>query len=31
LSRRTRTVHITLIPTRVQGEIAAEEITTWTS
>jgi exodeoxyribonuclease VII large subunit len=26
LSRRTRTVHITLIPTRVQGETAAEEI-----
>lgn len=26
LSRRTRTVHITLIPTRVQGEVAAEEI-----
>ena len=27
LSRRTRTVHITLIPTRVQGETAGEEIT----
>jgi len=27
LSRRTRTVHITLIPTRVQGETAAGEIT----
>lgn len=27
LSRRTRSVHITLIPTRVQGETAAEEIT----
>ncbi|MDQ6788214.1 MAG: exodeoxyribonuclease VII large subunit, partial [Acidobacteriota bacterium] len=26
LARRTRTVHITLIPTRVQGETAAEEI-----
>jgi len=26
LSRRTRTVHITLIPTRVQGETAGEEI-----
>jgi exodeoxyribonuclease VII large subunit len=26
LSRRTRSVHITLIPTRVQGETAAEEI-----
>ena len=26
LSRRTRTVHITLIPTRVQGESAGEEI-----
>ena len=26
LSRRTRTVHITLIPTRVQGEMAGEEI-----
>lgn len=26
LSRRTRTVHITLIPTRVQGEFAGEEI-----
>ena len=28
LSRRTRTVHITLIPTRVQGETAGEEIET---
>ncbi len=28
LSRRTRTVHITLIPTRVQGEGAGEEIAT---
>jgi exodeoxyribonuclease VII large subunit len=27
LSRRTRTVHVTLIPTRVQGETAGEEIT----
>jgi exodeoxyribonuclease VII large subunit len=27
LSRRTRTVHIVLIPTRVQGETAGEEIT----
>jgi exodeoxyribonuclease VII large subunit len=27
LSRRTRSVHITLIPTRVQGETAGEEIT----
>ena len=27
LARRTRTVHITLIPTRVQGETAGEEIT----
>jgi len=27
LSRRTRTVHITLIPTRVQGETAGGEIT----
>ncbi|MGI8788045.1 MAG: exodeoxyribonuclease VII large subunit [Pyrinomonadaceae bacterium] len=26
LSRRTKTVHITLIPTRVQGETAGEEI-----
>lgn len=26
LSRRTRTVHVTLIPTRVQGETAGEEI-----
>ena len=26
LSRRTRTVHITLIPTRVQGEYAGEEV-----
>lgn len=26
LSRRTRTVHITLIPTRVQGETAGEEV-----
>ena len=26
LSRRTRTVHVTLIPTRVQGESAGEEI-----
>jgi exodeoxyribonuclease VII large subunit len=26
LSRRTQTVHITLIPTRVQGEFAGEEI-----
>jgi exodeoxyribonuclease VII large subunit len=26
ISRRTRTVHITLIPTRVQGESAGEEI-----
>jgi exodeoxyribonuclease VII large subunit len=28
LSRRTRTVHVTLIPTRVQGETAGEEIET---
>jgi exodeoxyribonuclease VII large subunit len=27
LSRRTRSVHITLIPTRVQGETAGDEIT----
>lgn len=27
LSRRTRTVHVVLIPTRVQGETAGEEIT----
>jgi exodeoxyribonuclease VII large subunit len=27
LSRRTRTIHIVLIPTRVQGETAGEEIT----
>ncbi len=27
LSRRTRSIHITLIPTRVQGETAGEEIT----
>jgi exodeoxyribonuclease VII large subunit len=26
LSRRTRTVHLTLIPTRVQGETAGEEV-----